>query len=274
MRVLLPFLLFAAPLAAQDLKALPPPIVKMMSPRAPKAESKSLPAPERAIINIEVRYYIDSPVKLTVITSPPGYIEAIEKKGPLTVVTKFSDDASVIAEKEFKGPFVYWLKPKKTGPCEILAIPEKVTTEKDIHRQMAEVDDGTKPIPPPKPVDPKVDPIDPAKPAPIAGDGYQVLVKFNNKINMPENVFTTIYGPKVTAWMNANVTKSPTGEPERRFWPSDIDTSKAPQKWQDAMKRPSQGDWWVIISNGVTGAEQPLPIGEDAFIELLNKYKR
>ena len=270
MRCLLPLLFLAAPLAAQDLKALPPPaIAKMMSPKPPKQETRALPPPERAIITNEIRYYIDSPHKLVVTSSPPGYFEALEKKGPLTVVTKFSDDPSVIAEKEFKGPFVYWLKPKKTGPCEILAMPEKIATEKDILRQLAEVDDGTKPIPPPK-VDPKVDPVPDQKPAPIAGDGYQVLIKFNNKINMPENVFTTIYGPKVTAWMNANVAKGPTGEPERRVWPADVDMSKAPQKWQDAMKRPSQGDWWVIISNGVTGTEQPLPIGEDAFIELLN----
>ncbi len=272
MRSLFLFLL-AVPLYADDLQAHKPPAVQMMMPKAPKTMAEALPPPERAIISSEseVRYYIDSPFPLVITTSPPGYLESIEKKGPLTVISKFSDDPSTIVEKEFKGPHVYWLKPKKTGPCEILAIPFKVEKESDIHRQMVDVNDGTKPIPPPK-VDPKVDPVDPNKPAPIAGPG--VLIKYNNKINMPESMFTTIYGPKVTAWFNENLPKDAKGEPERRIWASDSDVSKAPAKWRDAFNRPSSGDFWVIISNGVTGVEQPLAPGEDAFIELLNKYKR
>jgi hypothetical protein len=42
--------------------------------------------------------------------------------------------------------------------------------------------------------------------------------------------------------------------------------------WCKALKRPMESLPWIIISNGKTGYEGPLPKTTDELIELVDKY--
>jgi hypothetical protein len=82
-----------------------------------------------------------------------------------------------------------------------------------------------------------------------------------------------LYGDKVRAYLNSHCANGPDGKTkEFKIWDKDEDTSAVPKIWQDAMKRPWAGAPWVIISNGKTGFEGPLPKTEAEMLDLLTKF--
>lgn len=61
---------------------------------------------------------------------------------------------------------------------------------------------------------------------------------------------------------------------EWRIWDTAIvDISAESKIWQDAIKRPFTALPWIIISNGKTGYEGPLPGTIDQTLELIKKWK-
>jgi hypothetical protein len=62
------------------------------------------------------------------------------------------------------------------------------------------------------------------------------------------------------------------GTPEYRIYDKDIDVSRDAKTWQDAMRRTRAQMPWIIISNGKTGFEGPLPSDVPSTLELLKKY--
>lgn len=59
---------------------------------------------------------------------------------------------------------------------------------------------------------------------------------------------------------------------EWRIWPTGADYSKTEKHWQDVMKRERKSLPWIIISDGKTGYEGPLPENVDKTLELIKKY--
>ena len=57
-----------------------------------------------------------------------------------------------------------------------------------------------------------------------------------------------------------------------RFFDQSVDNSNDAKIWQDAMKRPRSGLPWIVVSNGTTGYEGPLPLTEADTLALLKKY--
>ena len=136
----------------------------------------------------------------------------------------------------------------------------------------------TPPVPPPVPPDPK--PPDPPKPpeppAPIPLSGLRALIVYETSdiMNMPAQQALIITSTELQLYMNGKGAKDSDGK-TAAFRKLDKDTPLAAteQQWvKDAMKRPRQPGPWIIVSNGATGFEGPLPptIGETLL--LLRKY--
>ncbi len=56
------------------------------------------------------------------------------------------------------------------------------------------------------------------------------------------------------------------------MWDAGVDASQESQLWQDALKRKRGALPWLVISNGKSGFEGPLPATVDETLTLLKKY--
>lgn len=130
------------------------------------------------------------------------------------------------------------------------------------------------PGPSPVPPGPTPNPVDPPKPpAPIAGDGLRVLVVYESADvqNLPATQSALLKSQTFRDYLDSRCV--PEGKtPAWRLWDKDVDTSKTAKQWQDAMKRPRGSLPWIVISDGKSGFEGPLPTTLDAAIELVKKW--
>lgn len=123
-------------------------------------------------------------------------------------------------------------------------------------------------VPNPKP-DPKPD-----SSAPIPLAGYRVLFieESADRAQLTIDQFNAMRGAAAVTWLDANTVKEG-NQPGWRVADKDAGfTSEVGQHWRDALKRPRLSVPWVIISNGVTGFEGPLPKTKSEIDALLQKY--
>lgn len=140
---------------------------------------------------------------------------------------------------------------------------------------VGEIKPDPKPVDP-KPIDPKPEPISDA-PIPLPGLRLMIVYETADLSKLTPSQHAIILGKKARDWMDANTVKGPTGEPERRIWDKDQPLAKTDKHWQDVMartiKRPDFRLPWLVISNGKTGYEGPLPNDVDTLISLGEKFK-
>lgn len=136
---------------------------------------------------------------------------------------------------------------------------------------------------PPTPVPPTPHPPTPPKPAPIAEPGLRVLIiyesgpKGDEKLTKEQEAI--LYGETVWNYLASKCVKEPSGNPATRIYDKDASPTDLPV-WQTALKRPRlKADGtpdptipWVIISNGTTGYEGPLPKTVEEFKALVDRY--
>lgn len=131
------------------------------------------------------------------------------------------------------------------------------------------------PTPPPGPAPtptptPTPTPIDPA---PITEDGFRVLIIYESsdmtKYSWEQQAI--LASQDIRDFLNQNCVKEGSTPAYRMFDP-DVDLKNESPIWQKAMARPRTEIPWVIISNGKTGFEGPLPKTPTAFLELCKKY--
>jgi len=135
---------------------------------------------------------------------------------------------------------------------------------------------GTQPQPPPKPVDPVVPDV-PVIAPPIDGDGFKVLIVYEamDTTGLTRDQQSAIFGKSLRDFLNAKCVLGTDGKTrEWRIWDKDVNTDSAPPQWAKAMKRERKSVPWIVVSNGKTGFEGPLPATEAAIMELLNKYTK
>ncbi len=132
------------------------------------------------------------------------------------------------------------------------------------------------PTPPPvPPVPPDPVPPDPKPPAPIPEAGLRVLVVYESSelSKLPPAQLAIVYSKGIREYLNTKCAMGPDGKTkEWRIWDKDVDTSSESKLWQTAMKRPRASVPWVLISNGTTGFEGPLPGNAADALFLLKKF--
>jgi hypothetical protein len=136
---------------------------------------------------------------------------------------------------------------------------------------------GSQPQPPvPVPPQPDIKPLPvppPPSPAPIPLAGFRVAVIFEQNgaaAVLTKQQYNELYGAEVAAYLNAKCAKDAKGQPDWRIWNKDTPLATAPKIWQDVMARPRDNLPWIVISDGVSGFEGPLPDG--GILNLLRKW--
>jgi hypothetical protein len=137
---------------------------------------------------------------------------------------------------------------------------------------------GDVPVPPdpkpPVPPDPKPDPV---KPAPIPLPGFRILIveesdaAYRKKLSLGQ--FNFMFGKTSFDWLSSICTNEG-GQPGYRIYDKEATGVNDAQQWpRDALKRPRGSELpWIIISNGTTGFEGPLPATESDCKALVQKY--
>jgi len=127
-----------------------------------------------------------------------------------------------------------------------------------------------KPNPEPIPVDPTPAP---KPPAPIVGDGLHVLIVYESADlqKLPPGQLSALKSQTVRDYLDGRCAKE-NGVAAWRIWDADVDTKESSKAWQDAMKRSRQSLPWLIISDGRSGYEGPLPGNVADTLELLKKW--
>ncbi len=137
------------------------------------------------------------------------------------------------------------------------------------------IDSGPNPPPPPVPPVPPPPPPPPPNPPPIPSAGFRVLMVYDVTAlsKMPKDQLDILYSTQMRDWLSSKCVKGADGKtPEWRLWDKDEDASHEAQLWQDAMKRDRKALPWLVVSNGKTGWEGPLPASVNETIALLAKY--
>lgn len=131
------------------------------------------------------------------------------------------------------------------------------------------------PVPGPTPA-PKPPPPGPTAP-PIAGEGNRVLIVYETGDRLPAKQAAILTSGILRDYLDAECAKdsaNPTGA--YRIWDQNVDLShpSVSPSWKAAMARPRASLPWIVISNGKSGYEGPLPESVEATLELLKKHFR
>lgn len=118
-------------------------------------------------------------------------------------------------------------------------------------------------------------PPDPVDPAPIPVDGFRVLfvVETSDASKLPKEQLAILTSGEVRGYLNSKCVSGPDGvTKEWRQWDQNVKTDGESKLWQDAMKRNRASLPWIVISDGKTGFEGPLPATIQATLALLRKF--
>lgn len=126
---------------------------------------------------------------------------------------------------------------------------------------------------PPGPTPPSPTPPQPAPP--IAGEGNRVLIVYETGDNYPAAQAVVFTSGVIRDYLDRKTIKdqaNPNGA--YRIWDKDVNLNhpSVSTSWKAAMARPRQSLPWVVISNGRTGFEGPLPPDVPQTLALLRKY--
>ncbi len=137
------------------------------------------------------------------------------------------------------------------------------------------------PVPPTPPVPPKPPdpPVPPSPPAPIPVEGLRVLMVYetgdaSKTLSLGQRGI--LFGKSVREALAAKCVKGPDGvTPEFRIYDKDVDASGDSRLWRDAVARTKDKTLpWLIISNGKTGYEGPMPKDAGEFLALVEKIEK
>lgn len=144
------------------------------------------------------------------------------------------------------------------GTTEISEAAEQVTIGK------ANPDEP--PEPPPGPPDEK---------PPIEAAGFRVMVVYEKSelLRLTPGQHSILYGEAVRDYLRRKCVVGEDGKtPECRFYDKDVQIEFEASHWKKAMQRPRGSLPWMIVSNGKTGWEGPLPESPEKAMEILKKY--
>jgi hypothetical protein len=226
-------------------------------------------------LTLEHVFCVDSDVECVVLSSPKNALRITAKTGPITVRGKFvGDSTNEISYREFKGPFLYFVEPQQTGPCELIILPVG-GKEPDVVRCLIENQLGPRPPPQPNP-DPKPDPKPKPKVEPLIPEpGLHVLMIYDPAVTLTPQQNGILYGNSVRKWLDENCAKEEDGKtPSYLVLDSKYtDFSRIAPKWKTLFDRPREELPWLIIVNGTKKYEGKLPANNVDFLDLIKDYK-
>lgn len=237
---------------------------------APKPINLDLPI----AIKLDEMYVVQSDTELFIRQSPKNRLSIEKESGPIKVRGNFvgSNDKS----KTFTKKFVYIVTvtdTKESGLSDLFFVPKGVAADKEIIQRAIDAQVGPRPPPDPPP-GPKPDPT-PVNPSPFAGDGLRCLIVYETAdlTRMPASQQQILFAKSIRTYLDS---KSPLGIDGKthdwRIYDQNIDTTADSQTFKDAMNRPRKSVPWIIVGNGKTGFEGPLPATVDDTLTLLRKY--
>lgn len=158
----------------------------------------------------------------------------------LSLLKGFADIKKTVVD-----PHVASLKDGKAADCE------------PVYRQIAAaIKAGLVDIPPP----PDVDPL------PVSSLHVLIVEEMDERASLPASQVGIFTSTELRKWFEDN-------DVQWRIFDKDVNLEHAEKKWQDAMKRERASLPWVIVSNGRTGWEGPLPKDTASLIQLLEQYR-
>jgi len=131
------------------------------------------------------------------------------------------------------------------------------------------------PVDPDDPYPPPTPPIDPDPP--IKDPGLRVLMVYESQDLpiMSADQKLIFFSTRLRDYLNDNcVLSDVTKTREWRIFDQDIEFPiNCDSVWCNVMERPRASIPWIVISNGMTGFEGPLPRNVEDTITLINQYK-
>ncbi len=257
MRATILFLLLSVSASAFGAEPIRAPAGPVVTADPPKPQQ-----PGGVTLTPDLIYVVDADVEIIPVQSPQGLLKLTPEAGPLRIKGRFADDPTKIQTRTFSGKFIYTVEPVGTGNVELILIPKGVNNESEIVRRLIKANNGS--IPPPTPD------VDPKQAAPIPVPGFRVLIVFEQQQPHTGEVNAILYGKKTAAYLEATCVGGRAGY---RIYDQNTPMLADLDLWKNAMARPRTSVPWLLISNGVTGFEGPLPKTESEFLELCKKYE-
>ena len=188
-----------------------------------------------------------------------------------------NENLSVFPSELLTDPTATVLVASKQGRYKVFAITASGDKISSVASTIIVVGDGVDPDPlPPQPKPPQPKPDDPKPtPAPIQKEGLRVMIVYDStKLStMPRDQQTVLFDTGLRGLMNEICVTGEDGTKEWRIYPQVSDVTHSAAIWQEAFKRPRASVAWILISNGKTGFEGPLPGNVKDTTDLIKKYK-
>jgi hypothetical protein len=120
---------------------------------------------------------------------------------------------------------------------------------------------------------PPVPPVPPTPPAPIPDAGLRVLIVYESAklSSLPPAQYLILTSTAFRTAMDSTCVKVGS-QPEWRIYDKDASVANESPIWQKAMARPRASHPWILVSNGKSGFEGPLPATVEDTLALVKKY--
>lgn len=190
----------------------------------------------------------------------------------------------VMADTKKFGNGLYLVGPPGSYTIDLRVIDFKAEIFEEASRTV--VIGAAAPTPPgPGPTPPGPTPPAPG-PIPITEPGLRALIVYETADGgkYPVGQQQIMFGAASRDFLNSVCVLGPDGKTrEWRIWDKDADTTNVPDLWKKVWDRQANGAGdakvgkrttlpWLIVSNGKSGFEGPLPENPDAFKTLVQKY--
>ena len=122
---------------------------------------------------------------------------------------------------------------------------------------------------------PEAEEVKPKSDPPILADGFHVMivVESENISQMNPQQRDILFNLKTRTYLNRRCVKGEDGQPSWRIMDPDTEfPDQCDSTWCQTLARDRDEIPWLIVSNGKTGVEMPLPKTMDEFIKVLEKF--
>lgn len=242
----------------------PKPAPAVILPEVQQPAPAPLPATATVKLDAGVWYVVRSKEPCMVLASPDGVLTVTREEGPLKVRGVFYGGSGKPETKTFTEKYIWFVEAAQTATCELLIIPQSAKDESGVVRRTIDANVG--PRPPPEPPGPG------PGPAPIPVAGFRVLIMYD-KDTLTADQQGIVFGADVRKYLDTKCIVGADGKtPDRRIYPAGVDASGEAQWIRDVIQRHPGQRSWMVISDGKTGYDGPIPANAADALALLKKY--